>query len=438
MKNARRPDRRLGGEAGVTLSELVIAVAILGLVMVVLAGAFIVSERTHVATATRFKESHDTQIASAYLANDVQSATDLTSTVCGGGSSLVNFNYPDGSLASYVTNSDGLNRTYCTGGNVVANARLVQFAGATPVASCKTSSWNPCNPSTTPRPNKVRIQVNEGSGYAFSVSGSRRIAANPGSITSTSEYPPLLALGSSGLQVGTNGNHVTFKVNGKIIVNSDGDPAVSSGSSNFSYGSMEIYGDGTCSGCPTGYTNRVSRVVDPLSGLPVPSTAGLPVDPPKVGTTYSPGIYTTPFNPDGTLSPGIYILQAGLNMAGQSKAVGNGVLLYITGGTSCTGGGSFCITGQAQLNVSAPTSGTYANLVIWQDKTDSSPFLIAGNGAFSDGSATTIMGTIYLPTTTQVTLGTGNGQLAVGSVIAPNIVAGGNGSVCIGFTTLPC
>ena len=98
MKKARKPGKRLRGEAGVTLSELVIAVAILGLVMVVLAGAFIVSERTHVATATRFKESHDTQIASAYLANDVQSATELTSTVCGGGSGLVNFSYPDGSL----------------------------------------------------------------------------------------------------------------------------------------------------------------------------------------------------------------------------------------------------------------------------------------------------------------------------------------------------
>jgi hypothetical protein len=36
-----------------------------------------------------------------------------------------------------------------------------------------------------------------------------------------------------------------------------------------------------------------------------------------------------------------------------------------------------------------------------------------------------------------VTLGTGNGDLAVGSVIAPNITAGGNGTVCVGYTTLP-
>ncbi len=57
-------------------------------------------------------------------------------------------------------------------------------------------------------------------------------------------------------------------------------------------------------------------------------------------------------------------------MAGGSKAVGNGVLLYITGGTSCTGGGSFCVTGNAQLSVSGATSGIYVGLAIWQDKSD--------------------------------------------------------------------
>ncbi len=96
--------------------------------------------------------------------------------------------------------------------------------------------------------------MNEGSGYDFSVSGSRRIAANRID-QATPAYPPLLALGNIGVQIQLNGNHAQLKVNGKIIVDSDGYPAVSSNSSNFSYGSMEIYGDGTCSTCPGGYTN---------------------------------------------------------------------------------------------------------------------------------------------------------------------------------------
>jgi hypothetical protein len=147
------------------------------------------------------------------------------------------------------------------------------------------------------------------------------------------------------------------------------------------------------------------------------------VNPAPQGSTYSPGVYTTQFSPTGTLSPGIYILQAGFSLNGQQAVVGTGVLIYLTGG-------SFTVSGQATLNITPPASGTYAGISIWQAASDTNAMSISGNGG-----ASSVGGLIYAPGASSVTLGTGNGGLIIGSVIAPNVNAGGNGGVCIGYSS---
>jgi hypothetical protein len=281
------------------------------------------------------------------------------------------------------------------------------------------------------QPTKVDITIperNAGTGandFTYSLTGSRRAYINGGGTAApASGYPPVLALGPSGTQINLNGNHAGFHVNGNIVVNSGSNGAVASNSSNFTYSQLQIFGTGTCNTCS--YVNRPDRVVDPLAGMPPPSSAGLPVNPAKVGTTYSPGVYTGSFSPDGTLSPGIYILQNGMSLAGNTSVTGTGVLLYITGG-------SLSVSGNATVNVSPPTSGTYAGISIWQAISDASAFSISGNGG-----ASSVSGLIYLPGVSSATLGTGNGTLLIGSVIAPNIIGGGNGNVCVGFSAAQC
>jgi prepilin-type N-terminal cleavage/methylation domain-containing protein len=61
-------------ERGFTLVEILISTVILGILITSITGALIVSLRTSNATKQRFAQSNDVQIASAYVANDVQSA----------------------------------------------------------------------------------------------------------------------------------------------------------------------------------------------------------------------------------------------------------------------------------------------------------------------------------------------------------------------------
>ena len=61
------------GDDGVTLIELLVAIAMLGIIAVPLGTALISFLRNTNATTDRLAESHDAQIASAYFAQDVQS-----------------------------------------------------------------------------------------------------------------------------------------------------------------------------------------------------------------------------------------------------------------------------------------------------------------------------------------------------------------------------
>jgi hypothetical protein len=139
-----------------------------------------------------------------------------------------------------------------------------------------------------------------------------------------------------------------------------------------------------------------SSVVDPLASLPpVPST-GLPTfaTSPMNGNgsqTISPGIYNGGLSIGGgqtvTMSPGVYWMKGGtFSIANGAAVTGNGVTIYCDGSGS-SGGVSF--QGGGVISLTAPTSGTYAGVVIYENRTSSQPINIA------NGSTTTISGTIY-------------------------------------------
>jgi Flp pilus assembly protein TadG len=111
------------------------------------------------------------------------------------------------------------------------------------------------------------------------------------------------------------------------------------------------------------------------------------------GTTvcYSGGLTIGSNNDTVTLNPGIYVINGGTvefksGANNKSNLGGNGVFFYLTNGASLV------IDNGANVNLVAPTSGTYAGTLIFQDPSDTNAMTIAG------GSTVNVSGIIYAPT----------------------------------------
>jgi hypothetical protein len=143
---------------------------------------------------------------------------------------------------------------------------------------------------------------------------------------------------------------------------------------------------------------------DPLASLPPPSTSGLPTFPGQdiVGdplgrwptfATLQPGIYTGQIRVGVgavvTLQPGIYILRGGLYVWGFAEVRGNGVLLYNENGPISVV--------NSKLILSAPTSGTYKGIAIFQPSSNGSSLYFAAWGSGQLYDTLQSNGTIYAP-----------------------------------------
>ena len=172
------------------------------------------------------------------------------------------------------------------------------------------------------------------------------------------------------------------------------------------------YGGGTASGAP---------ITDPYASLPAPS--------PTASDTY---VESTLFQPSGALTPGVYIIEAGLKLGGNgSVTVGSalgdgtdGVFFYVEGGSVTLGGSS-------TVNVSAisngPYSSVYGGLLLYQIASDT-------NGMTLDGSssATTLNGVIAAPSASVTLNGGGNGSgLTAFGLEAATINCNGNNTTTV-------
>ncbi len=187
------------------------------------------------------------------------------------------------------------------------------------------------------------------------------------------------------------------------------------------------------------------QVADPFAGYLKPSTNGLLVcaalNAPgcqDLNGHQNPGIYLVTIggaaNKTITLNPGIYILEAGINAAGNANIVGapGGVFLFNTKTNYPSPGasdtcGSINLVGNGLSSLQAMTSGPYANMLVYQDPVCTAGMVIAGNGTF-DGS-----GTIYLPSAPFTF--DGNNATLTGSQLIAKTVNLQNGNITIDFSS---
>lgn len=183
---------------------------------------------------------------------------------------------------------------------------------------------------------------------------------------------------------------------GGIQVKSSHRNAISaSGASSVVASDIEVVGGTRTSGSASVQPSPRSPsapIVDPLASIAPPDPTSMT----SRGTINLSGSQTATLNPglynkisaSGSskinMNPGIYYVQSGgFNISGLSGATGEGVMIYMAGG------GSFNISGSGDVKLSAPTSGDYAGLLLFQDRTSNKAVYLSG------GSEFVVKGTLY-------------------------------------------
>ncbi len=236
---------------------------------------------------------------------------------------------------------------------------------------------------------------------------------------------------------------------------------------------IEVYGGTTINNggsTSPSVTHLSAQVADPLSSLAVPwcvstngctskcqytgcTTAAGSCDHTNVNLsawqatpyTLNPGVYCgtggsyaiSVSNGNGvTFNPGMYVINGGgvslaSNSSSQSDS-GSGVIFYLTGTASTYGG--FSVANGTYLNLTAPTTGNLADVLVYEDRS----FTPTGTNAttqFQGGSNSAMTGIIYLPnssiafangtsTTTSVSLVVDKASFAGGAYIFAKDAAG--------------
>lgn len=145
-------------------------------------------------------------------------------------------------------------------------------------------------------------------------------------------------------------------------------------------------------------------------------------------TTYhlksdSSGVCYSSFSPNGNttyyLDPGVYYIDsANVNLNGQDSLIGTDVTIILTGSNP----GTISINGTSTVQLTAPTTGTYANMLLIQSA--NAP---ANNGNTINGTAASALdGAIYFPNGQVTFTGTNSNETKCAMVVARQVVFSGN------------
>jgi uncharacterized repeat protein (TIGR01451 family) len=144
-------------------------------------------------------------------------------------------------------------------------------------------------------------------------------------------------------------------------------------------GKLKAYGPGQF----VGTVLHPAALADPLASLPAPVAAKSVQKLVNVSgnttKTLSPGTYEGILisgNARVNLLPGLYILKSsGLRVLGNGRLTGTGVTIY---NDPKNASGQILVTSGASVSLSAPTSGTYKNVVLFQARSSSVPITLSG------------------------------------------------------------
>lgn len=163
-------------------------------------------------------------------------------------------------------------------------------------------------------------------------------------------------------------------------------------------------------------------LADPLASVPEPTEPATACSVPSSSGTMTGDCTmsgTVSFGGAVTMQSGLYYLKnANVKVSNSSSLSGSGVIIFVDANSTLSLGGG------GAISISAPTSGTYAGVLIFQSR--STP--VATTLSINAGGSLSLNGTLYAPSAT-LSLG-GNGEYSssaqFGYLIADKLTLGGS------------
>jgi large repetitive protein len=445
---------RGAGDAGFTLVELLIVIALEAIIVGALGSAFILLMNNSTTVSESLSRTSDARIAASSIVGDAgnssgpeTSLTDTTSCpdanppVAGTASPVVRFDWnstsstgvvvPD--IVNYVTVSSTLLRRACVSGVLVSDTAVAANVASASITCAPTADCSGTPTSITATIVETQGRTG-GTAFQYSATGAFQKVLAVGAPLTPQNPEALVALGTgTACGSGATGLSLTasssMRVYGATFVdNANATCKAMSMTSNATYqaGNTAILTGGSCSAttgsvCPA-TTSYSPSITDPYGSITAPTTSGRPAKSGCSGGNAAPGVYASTLSVSSgtcTLATGIYILQNGLSLSGSASltTATGGVLVYVTGGTVST-------SSTASITLAAATSGTYANIALWQAAADATTTSFAATGRLS------VTGALYAPKA-QVSFTAVPQSPGVSVLVAQNVYMA-NGAIAIG------
>jgi hypothetical protein len=123
-----------------------------------------------------------------------------------------------------------------------------------------------------------------------------------------------------------------------------------------------------------------------------------------------------------TLNPGVYVVQNGISLGGQTTLTGSSVTIYIqSGGVTMAGG--------ATVSLSAPSSGTWQGILFYQDRADTTASNLVG------GTGQAMNGVLYFPSASLTYTGGSSTVATATTIVSDTLNLVGNSYINASATT---
>ena len=159
---------------------------------------------------------------------------------------------------------------------------------------------------------------------------------------------------------------------------------------------------------------------DPYASLAAPAIPASCTNAPGNGDL-SPGKYCggLSIKDTRTLDPGVYVISGGtFDLNANANITGTGVMFYLTNGATLK------FNGNAQMNLSAPTTGTYAGMLFFSDRSQAN-----ASQSFNGTDSSVLTGALYFPTQAVTVNGNYTGTNGCMQLVADTISYSGSSTL---------